>query len=95
MTTDKPKWWQSLVVYAIVALLVTVGPYVGGYLLLGEYSQLFMPDMHNDLTFHTRRFKSKTESIVFFPLAWVEAKVRSENVIVYSPVNADFYEPGW
>ena len=95
MTTDKPKWWQSWIVYALVGLLVTAGPYVGGYLLLGEYSRPVLPVTDFGPHCHTRRFNSKTERIVFSPLAWAEAKVRNANVIIYSPVNFDFYEPGW
>ncbi|QDT51658.1 hypothetical protein Pan258_57470 [Symmachiella dynata] len=102
-TTDKPKWWQSWMVYALVGLLVTVGPYVGAYLSLGEYGRFSEVQHVSGPSFaavyvhdgHSREFKYGRLRQVFAPLCWAEAKIRGEIVDAHSPGRKDRYEPGW
>ncbi|QDU43778.1 hypothetical protein Mal52_22540 [Symmachiella dynata] len=95
MTTDKPKWWQSWMVYALIGLLLTLGPYVGGYFLLGEH-EFFS----RELGWHFRDFESVVSRKLFGPMGYVEAQIRGETVIVWGPGGSglgdlDIYEPGW
>ncbi|TWU09461.1 hypothetical protein CA54_47030 [Symmachiella macrocystis] len=98
MTTDKPKWWQSWIVYALIGLLLTLGPYVGGYFLLGPSESLAL----SPITF--REYEYETLRIAFGPLGWAEAKLRGERVVISNrneflecplPGDIDDYEPGW
>ncbi|QDT51659.1 hypothetical protein Pan258_57480 [Symmachiella dynata] len=96
MTTDKQKWWQNWIVYALVGLLLMLVPYVGAYFLLGTYAQPIPDFGRND--FHCRAFKYDTQAKVFAPLGWAEAKIRGEDVLFVGPEpcsEIDFYEPGW
>ncbi|QDT48171.1 hypothetical protein Pan258_22110 [Symmachiella dynata] len=88
MTTDKPKWWQSWILYTLIGLLVTLGPYVGGYFLLGEHSIA-----SEDLGWHTRDFESEVSRKLFGPMGYVEAQVRGETVILCCPRDIEFYKP--
>ncbi len=96
MTTDKPKSWQNWVTYAIVGLLVTVGPYVGGYLLLGNTKFGFKSteaSVIQSSSSHTRYFKHDTLRKMLSPLGWVEAKLRGAPVTIEGPGGEDLYEP--
>ncbi|QDU43779.1 hypothetical protein Mal52_22550 [Symmachiella dynata] len=94
MTTDKPKWWQSWMVYALIGLLLTLGPYVGGYFLLGRYDSV--PESPFDTSPVTvRQFDYQILGIVFGPLGWAEAKVRGVRVSLFTPGESDLYEPSW
>jgi hypothetical protein len=99
MTTDKPKWWQSWMVYTLIGLLLTLGPYLGGYMLLGRYDSF----QFENVTTHARVFKYDILGIAFGPLGWAEAKLRGEEVIIMiipddlcisGRENIDIYEPG-
>ncbi len=94
MTTDKPRWWQSWIVYALAVLVALLGPYVGAYYLLSA------PRYYPGFEFHHRNFDFEFERMVFVPLGWAEAKIRGEKVI-FSTTDGDklvdyvSYEPGW
>ncbi|QDT48167.1 hypothetical protein Pan258_22070 [Symmachiella dynata] len=102
MTTDKPKWWQSWMVYTLIGLLLTLVPYVGGYFLLGRYNSIHIdPD-----TVTYRVFDYEILRTAFGPLGWAEAKLRGETVIIiydsddmgylgFRFDDVDFYKPGW
>ena len=66
MTTDKPNWWQSWIVYAVVGLLVTIGPYVGGYLLWSEYKVHYLRGLYDLLG--VREVEYDTLAMVYWPL---------------------------
>ncbi|QDT48170.1 hypothetical protein Pan258_22100 [Symmachiella dynata] len=91
MTTDKPKWWQSWMVYTLIGLLLTLGPYVGGYLLLGDYMEWLT--LGTDYTYGVRVFKYETLAIAFWPLGWIESKIRGIPVQVESPKPENFLVP--
>jgi len=101
MTTNKPKWWQSWIVYTLAGLLLTLGPYVGSYLLLGPYHSFHITiSLRNTITVNSRHFDYDILRIAFGPLGWAEAKVRGVRVSLVSPdhLRADAsssYEPGW
>ncbi|WP_339908098.1 hypothetical protein [Symmachiella dynata] len=108
MTTDKSKWWQGWVIYAIVVLLVTVGSYVGGYLWLWEHEELgwfrkhtvfvsphasLPPYIPHD---HVRKFELDWLRTVFAPLGWAEANIRGEALAIEGPLgNRDVFQPDW
>jgi len=98
MTTDKLKWWQSWIVYAITVLLMIIVPYVGSYFFLGEHA-VYVPlgfTLSEDLPeYHVREFKYDVMRKAFSPLGWTEAKIRGETVELESPSGDDLYEPGW
>ena len=98
MTTDKPKWWQSWIVYTLIGLLLMLGPYVGGYFLLGRYESLPFS------TSSFREFYYDVPRVAFGPFGWAEAKLRGEPVVISNrtddfecprPGDIDNYEPGW
>lgn len=92
MTTDKPKWWQGWIVYTLIGLLLTVGSYVGGYLLLGDYMEWLT--LGTDYTYGVRVFKYETLAIVFWPLEWIESKIRGIPVqVVEGPNPKSFLVP--
>ena len=86
MTTVKPKWWQSWIVYALVALVALLVPYVGGYFWLGETSYQFVIGK-------TRTFKYNAQRIAFGPAGWIEAKVTGESVQIDGPEEGVIYFP--
>ena len=98
MTTDKPKWWQDWMVYALIGLLLILPAYVGGYYLLGDCrSYLIQADIfgQSDLEIcHFRHFNSGVLRIAFGPLGWAEAKLRGERVRLSSPGASNDYETG-
>ena len=75
MTTDTPKWWQNWIVYVLAALLALLGPYVGGYFLLGN--RVDYPHVIE------RHFSFKYGQAVFSPLARVEALMSDGDVTIY------------
>ena len=89
MTTEKPRWWQSWIVYVLVGLLVTIGPYVGGYFWLGR----FHADHANP--FNVRAFDYDILRIAFGPLGWAESKIRGRLTILSGPGGFDFYHSTW
>jgi len=91
--TDKPKWWQSWIVYyGLVALLAMMVPYVSGSFLLGGYGYWSEGDNPG---LHYRIFNSQAECIVFGPLAWAEAEIRGEPVAIKDQHGRIYgYEPG-
>ncbi|TWU09462.1 hypothetical protein CA54_47040 [Symmachiella macrocystis] len=103
MTTDKPKWWQSWMVYTLIGLLATVGPYVGGYFLLGEHGQSIQVTRYTrtpvDIVITTHPhycgFKHDWMRKVFAPLGWAEAKLSGEVVHIFSRNGRDRYQPEW
>ena len=70
--------------YALVGLLATLVPYVGGYWLLGEYSS--PPE---GVGLHFRYFESEVSRKVFGPMGYVEAQIRGETVALYGPSFVD------
>ncbi|TWU14583.1 hypothetical protein CA54_34520 [Symmachiella macrocystis] len=88
MTTDKEKSRRSWVVYSVLAILVTVGPYVSGYFLLSDShgsplsSGICVRDFDHDIL---RR--------AFVPMGWIEAKVRGTLVTLWSVNGHDVYYP--
>ncbi len=96
MTTDKSKWWQNWVVYGIIGLSVLIGPYVCGYLLLGDYTPSGVtPGLDGLIRVYDRRFGSEALGIIFGPLGWFEANIRGVQIRIWNPSGADFYEPSW
>lgn len=74
--------------YVIAAvILLLIGSYVGGYLLLGEYRVWTMRCLDSgDLRDHIRRdFKHSALAEVFAPMGWAEAKLRGVEVVVSGP----------
>ncbi len=90
MTTNKPRWWQSWIVYAVIGLLVTAGPYFGGYFWLSDF-RTSTPDM----AFSVRTFRYDTLRTLYGPMGWAEAHVRGEWVILSSPDNSEIYVSDW
>ncbi len=107
MTADKPKSWQSWIAYAIIGLLVMVGPYVGAYLLLGEHTVYIalgypstttsagLPAPTDAPPGHVREFEYDSLRLLLAPLGGLEAKIRGQAVEIESPIGLDRYEPGW
>ncbi len=87
MTTDKPKLWQSWIVYVAVGLLMMLVPYVGGYYLLGEHDTFYPggSPRHGGAAYHDHRFEHDGLRKMFVPLAWAEAKIRGETVFLLGP----------
>ncbi|QDT50375.1 hypothetical protein Pan258_44320 [Symmachiella dynata] len=75
MTTDKPKWWLSWVIYGLVGLLLSVGPYVGGYFLFGK--RVDYPHLTE------RHFGFKYAQGLYSPLGRAEALVCDKDVTIY------------
>ena len=95
MATDKPKQWKCWLVYALIGLLLTIGPYVGAYMLLGErFASLPSSDDFLVQVVY-RKVDRHILRDIFGPLAWVEAKVRGKIIILMSPDETESYAPGW
>ncbi len=85
MTNYKPKWWHNWVVYTLVALLVTIGPYVGGYFWLSK------PADHT--TYMLRVYEYEALRAIFGPLGHLEAEWTDKPVVLMGPIEIDFCEP--
>ena len=81
MTTNKPRWWQSWIVYAIVGVLVTIGPYVGGYFLLSDYKRIAVINADDEYEL-SREFNYDRLVTPFLPLGWIESEIRGIPVCV-------------
>lgn len=97
MTTDKPKWWQTWIVYGLVGLVLMVVPYMGTYVFLSSHliGYGYLPISDHELTYHTRIFRHGALGKIFAPLGWAEAKYRGEVVEFQSPSEEKYYVPGW
>ncbi len=82
--SDKPKSWQNWITYGIVALLVTVGSYVGGYFWLSKPASR---------TFIAREYEYEALRVIFGPMGWAEAEWTGMGVVLLGPNEVDFYEP--
>jgi len=89
MTTKKPKWWESWILYSTVGVMALLVSYVSGYFLLGDYSQ----DFFNGTNEHVRQFEHNGLRMIFVPMAQAEANIRGETVILLGPAaNGPGYE---
>jgi hypothetical protein len=86
MMTDKPKWWLSWIVYALVGLLMMTATYVGSYLWLPETS-------NHSIFGKTRTIRYEPLRIAFAPAGWIEAKITGEMVSINGPEGGVIYFP--
>ncbi|QDT51660.1 hypothetical protein Pan258_57490 [Symmachiella dynata] len=87
---DKPNRKSNWLPLAAAGLLLTIGPYVGAYFLLGDSTIVFFGE-----DARIRDFENEFLAKVFVPLGWAEAKLRGEDVYFRLPSGRGHYFERW
>ena len=74
---------------ATAGVLVLLVAYVGGYFLLDEYHV----NRFGSLTFHNRRFANGAFVNAYYPMCWIECRVRGEDVMLVAPMKPPDTDP--